>query len=181
MEESLMNWAKSFIVCVVIAVPVFAQDQTGATVVQATHDQAPVTFGSQTPDMPKGKGSPFFVEHRVKRLPPPPPAPKGKKGPAVNVVQSSATKTLNVSAPVNFNGISDGGFYTVDAAPSDTTGAIGSTQYVQWVNEALQIFKRDGTSAYGPTLGRSLWKGFGGRCETLNDGDPIVQYDKQAK
>ncbi|HMC22096.1 MAG TPA: hypothetical protein VKL19_09635 [Thermoanaerobaculia bacterium] len=179
--------AKSLVMCVLcaavlFAVPAFAQDQTGATVVQATHDQAPVTFGSQTPDMPKGKGSPFFVEHRVKKLPPPPAAPQGKKaGPAVNVVQSSATKSLNVSAPVSFSGISDGGFYTVDAAPSDTTGAIGSTQYVQWVNEALQIFKRDGTSAYGPTLGRSLWKGFGGRCETLNDGDPIVQYDKQAR
>jgi hypothetical protein len=150
--------------------------------VAAQHDEAAAAFGSQPVDMPKGKGGPFFTEHRVKMLPPPPPAPKGKKaGPTASVVQSTATRVLKVSAPVTFPGISDGGSYKVDAAPSDTTGAIGSTQYVQWVNEAVQVFKRDGSSAYGPTRGRALWKGFGGNCATLNDGDPIVQYDKMAK
>jgi hypothetical protein len=160
-----------------IAAPAFAQTVTGATPVPATHDQPAAAFGSQPVDMPHGKGG-FFTEHRVKALPPPPPAPKGKAAPAVNVVQTTATATLSVSKPVAFSGIGDGLSYTVDAAPSDTTGAIGSTQYVQWVNEAVQVFKRDGTSAYGPTLGRSLWKGFGGDCEKQNDGDPIVQYDK---
>jgi hypothetical protein len=32
----------------------------------------------------------------------------------------------------------------------------------------------------GPTAGNTLWTGFGGGCETNNDGDPIVQYDQAA-
>ena len=52
---------------------------------------------------------------------------------------------------------------------------------MQWVNEAVQVFNRDGSPKYGPTLGRALWKDFGGDCQTLNDGDPIVQYDKIAE
>jgi hypothetical protein len=162
-----------------IAVPAFAQTQTGATEVPSKHDQTTQTFGSQPIDMPKGKG--FFAEHLVKPLPLPPPAPKGKAAPAVSVVQTTATKALAVSTPVHFPGIGDGDTYPVDAAPSDTTGAIGSTQFVQWVNEAVQVFNRDGSPKYGPTLGRALWKDFGGDCQNLNDGDPIVQYDKIAK
>ncbi|HXH93650.1 MAG TPA: hypothetical protein VNN25_18860, partial [Thermoanaerobaculia bacterium] len=167
-----------FLATVAIAVPAFAQTVTGATEVPSKHDQTTQTFGSQPIDLPRGKG--FFAEHLVKPLPLPPPAPKGKATPTVNVVQSTATKTLGVSTPVHFPGISDGSTYSVDAAPSDTTGAIGSTQFVQWVNEAVQVFNRDGSGAYGPTLGRALWKDFGGDCQNLNDGDPIVQYDQLA-
>jgi hypothetical protein len=176
------------IVTTAITAPVLAQTQTGASVTSAQHDEAAAAFGSQKIDMPKGKGGPFFTEHLVKKLPPLPAAPKGKKAASVPVVQTTATRVLKVSAPVTFSGISDGGGYKVDAAPSDTTGAIGSTQYVQWVNEAVQVFNRDGSSAYGPTRGRALWKGFKqpgqsepSKCATLNDGDPIVQYDKAAK
>jgi hypothetical protein len=32
----------------------------------------------------------------------------------------------------------------------------------------------------GPTLGKTLWLGFGGGCETNNDGDPTVHYDEAA-
>jgi hypothetical protein len=32
----------------------------------------------------------------------------------------------------------------------------------------------------GPLAGNTLWAGFGGGCQTNNDGDPIVQYDKAA-
>jgi hypothetical protein len=167
-------------VAAAIAAPAFAQTVTGATLVPAKHDQPTTAFGDQPVDLPHGKGGGFFTEHRVKRLPPLPAAPKGKAAPAVNVVQTTATTALNISKPVPFLGISDGP-YSVDATPSDTTGAIGSTQYVQWVNEAVQVFNRNGSPSYGPTLGRSLWKDFGGDCEAQNDGDPIVQYDKLEK
>jgi hypothetical protein len=33
----------------------------------------------------------------------------------------------------------------------------------------------------GPTAGNTLWSGFGGGCQTNNDGDPIVLYDKAAQ
>ncbi|HCC58512.1 MAG TPA: hypothetical protein DEQ47_14890, partial [Solibacterales bacterium] len=68
------------------------------------------------------------------------------------------------------------------AAPPDTNGAVGATQYVQWVNESFAVFnKSTGAIAAGfPKAGNTLWTGFGGGCETNNDGDPIVQYDKAA-
>ena len=33
---------------------------------------------------------------------------------------------------------------------------------------------------YGPVNGNTLWSGFGGGCQTRNDGDPIVLYDPMA-
>jgi hypothetical protein len=73
------------------------------------------------------------------------------------------------------------GTFTPDAAPPDTNGAVGATQYVQWVNESFAVFnKSTGNAVYGPATGNTLWRGFGGPCETNNDGDPIAQYDKAA-
>src|SRR5262249_44558558 len=57
-------------------------------------------------------------------------------------------------------------------------GAAGPNHYVQWVNEAFAVFdKTTGAILYGPAAGNTLWQGFGGPCETYNDGDPIVLYD----
>src|SRR5437764_2792487 len=58
---------------------------------------------------------------------------------------------------------------------------MGATQYVQWVNSSFAIFnKSTGALISGPKAGNSLWTGFGGGCETNNDGDPIALYDKLA-
>lgn len=87
---------------------------------------------------------------------------------------------------LGFDGVGNGftgpqGAYTVQSAPPDTTGAVGKTQYVQWVNSSFAVFdKTTGNVVYGPVAGNTLWSGFGGKCETQNDGDPIVQYDKAA-
>jgi hypothetical protein len=161
-----------------LAMSRLVQAQTGATVVPVQHDES-TALSSRPVDMPHGKGKPEITAHRVKQLPPLPPRPFGKAG-VKGVVQKTASKALDVVAPGGFPGIGDGKGYSVDAVPSDTTGSIGSKQYVQWVNEALQVFDRDGNSVYGPTLGRSLWSKFDGPCQNLNDGDPIVQYDKVA-
>lgn len=73
------------------------------------------------------------------------------------------------------------GTMTVNSAPPDTTGAVGATQYVQWVNTAFAVFSKSTKApVYGPADGKSLWAGFGGACEANNDGDPVVQYDKLA-
>ncbi|MGH6794547.1 MAG: hypothetical protein ACREDH_04960 [Methylocella sp.] len=67
------------------------------------------------------------------------------------------------------------------AVPPDTNGAVGKTQFVQWVNYAFAVFnKTSGAMVYGPAAGNTLWTGFGGPCETNNSGDPIAQYDKAA-
>jgi len=53
---------------------------------------------------------------------------------------------------------------------------------VQWVNTSFAIFnKSSGALIAGPTAGNTLWSGFGGGCQTNNDGDPVVLYDKAAQ
>jgi hypothetical protein len=55
------------------------------------------------------------------------------------------------------------GTMTVNSAPPDTTGAVGATQYVQWVNTAFAVFNKATKAAvYGPADGKTLWSGFGG-------------------
>jgi len=85
---------------------------------------------------------------------------------------------------LNFAGVGQGDYgFTDQYAPPDTVGAVGATQYVQWVNTYFAVFnKATGAIATGfPKAGNSPWAGFGGGCQTNNDGDPIVQYDKLAK
>ncbi len=103
------------------------------------------------------------------------------------VLQSSATALVSVAADKNFDGVGQGfsgpqGTFFVNLAPPDTNGAVGEIQYVQWVNASFAVFnKSTGAVVYGPVAGNTLWSGFGGPCETRNDGDPVVQYDKIAK
>jgi len=75
-------------------------------------------------------------------------------------------------------------------APPDTTGDVGPNHYVQWVNLRFAVYTltRDAQNqitAFNlvpgfPKNGNTIWSGFGGRCQTDNDGDPIVQYDQLA-
>jgi hypothetical protein len=74
-------------------------------------------------------------------------------------------------------------------APPDTTGDLGLTHYVQWVNLRYAVYSvtRSGGTITAFTLvpgfpknGNAIWQGFGGPCEQYNDGDPIVQYDQLA-
>ena len=98
-------------------------------------------------------------------------------------VASTASGALAVGMGLNFDGISatdtvaSGGPFV----PPDTNGAVGATQFVQWVNVTFAVYdKTTGATVLGPTPGNSFWKGFGGPCETRNDGDIIIQYDKAA-
>ena len=75
-------------------------------------------------------------------------------------------------------------------APPDTTGDVGPNHYVQWVNLRYSIYTltrgaNNEITAFNPVAGfpkngNVVWQGFGGRCQTDNDGDPIVQYDQLA-
>lgn len=64
--------------------------------------------------------------------------------------------------------------------PPDTVGDIGPSHYVQMVNLSFAIYNRSGNKLYGPVNTNTLWQGFGGPCESTNDGDPIVLYDHLA-
>ena len=98
-------------------------------------------------------------------------------------LQTTTGPSVATTTGLNFAGVGNGDYgFTPNAAPPDTNGAVGATQYVQWVNESFAVFnKSTGAIAAGfPKAGNTLWSGFGGGCEANNDGDPIVQYDKAA-
>ena len=110
---------------------------------------------------------------------------------ADGAVQSSAVLSVPIINGLNFEGIGEGlPGYNVNVAPPDTTGDVGGPttnpssptgQYVQWVNLSFAVFdKASGAMIYGPAAGNTLWSGFGGPCQTTNNGDPIVQYDQIA-
>lgn len=107
-------------------------------------------------------------------------------GPEVEdtVVQPAPGPAVGVTNGLNFAGVGNGDYgFTPDAAPPDTNGVVGATQYVQWVNESFAVFdKTTGAIVPGfPKAGNSIWGALGGACATNNDGDPIVQYDKAAQ
>lgn len=107
----------------------------------------------------------------------------------ISVNAPSAGKTGGPLAPaatigLNFEGLGFGvAGFTVVNAPPDTHGAVGTNQYVQIVNgSAFAVYnKTTGTLVMGPAATNSLWAGFGGKCETANDGDPIVNFDASAQ
>src|SRR6266702_3032218 len=100
------------------------------------------------------------------------------------VMQSLPGPAIVTASGVNMDGVSDAAQSAASlvlVAPPDTNGAVGATQYVQWVNLAFAVYdKGTGNKVFGPVTGNTIWAGFGGACATSNSGDPIVQYDKAA-
>lgn len=110
------------------------------------------------------------------------PLPQGLSPLTEDPILQPATSGFSPQIGLSFEGIGDGQYgFTDEYAPPDTNGAIGATQYVQWVNTYFAVFdKRSGALLAGPMPGNVLWSGFGGGCQSNNDGDPVVLYDKLA-
>ena len=175
--------------CIALAAcaPVFAQEQGGFEIAAEWHDvsrplsELAVQEGrafqmesfSQvmpvrkvTPAM-RGKG---FAELRASALLAAPERP------------SVLPKVFTGGLLLNFDGV---GVST--GAPSDVNGAVGDTQFVQWVNTRLAVYnKSTGVIVPGfPVAGNTVFAGFVGSpgadaCRTSNNGDPLAQYDKLA-
>jgi hypothetical protein len=91
-------------------------------------------------------------------------------------IQTSAATLLAPSAGLNFDGVPA----IAGRAVPDTNGAVGATQYFQWVNVDFQIFnKTTGASIYGPADASTIWTGLS-PCNTTDDSDVVVEYDKMA-
>src|SRR5712675_417895 len=115
----------------------------------------------------------------VRRIPLPPGLSNLEEDPIRQQTMVPFTPVVGTS----FEGLGAGQYgFSVTGAPPDTNGTVGATQYVQWVNTSFAIFnKSNGALISGPTAGNTIWSGFGGGCQTNNDGDPIVVYDKLAQ
>jgi len=84
---------------------------------------------------------------------------------------------------VNIPGLSDDDNAAVVGGrinPPDTNGDVGPNHYVQYINLIYAVYNKAGVRLAGPFAGNAFWQGFGGSCQTNNDGDPIVLYDHLA-
>ncbi len=172
-----------FVALIVIscAIPVYAQHLSPSFqfIREVQHDtSAPLAeLHRLTPARPMP-----FTPKLLKVLPtgrgataPPSPVPDA-------ALQQNFMPQVAATLGLNFDGLGQGQFgFGIQFAPPDTNGAVGATQYVQWVNAEFAVFdKSTGALVSGPTPGNAIWAGFGGPCQANNDGDPIVQYDKIA-
>jgi len=71
--------------------------------------------------------------------------------------------------------------------PSDNSLAVGPNHIFQIVNTRIAIytkkgkqFDKTGKVLYGPVATNTIFKGFGGMCESTNNGDAVVRYDQLA-
>lgn len=105
--------------------------------------------------------------------------------PVDELVQPNGPTRLAPTPSSNFDGVGNGltgpqGTFTVSSAPPDTNSAVGPNHVVEIVNAGFAVFNKSGTVLYGPVQSNTLWSGFGGLCQTTNDGDGVVRYDAAA-
>ncbi|MBZ5686352.1 MAG: hypothetical protein LAP86_15080 [Acidobacteriia bacterium] len=161
-----------------LALPLFAQ--SGPTTIRNdVHHDVSLPLS----EMIKHAAPPSLARRRVepmRRIPLPPGLEAVQQDP---VIQVGTVAPATPPVTLGFEGLGNGQYgFSVTGAPPDTEGAVGATQYVQWVNTSFAVFnKSTGALIAGPTAGNTLWSGFGGGCQSNNDGDPIVLYDKLAQ
>ncbi|HEX9941336.1 MAG TPA: hypothetical protein VGG03_04915 [Thermoanaerobaculia bacterium] len=104
--------------------------------------------------------------------------------PTPDPVISGPATDATPSPSLTFEGLSDDDNAAVvggRVVPPDTNGDVGLTRYVQTINLIFAVYdKATGARVFGPVPIKNLWAGFGGKCETDNDGDPTVVYDDAA-
>jgi hypothetical protein len=149
------------------------QTAHGTTRHELRHDVSPPLSALAPVPPGRGEGEP------IRRMP-----NRGNGGQPDPVVQR-APGAAAVSTKTNFDGIGQGftgpaGRFTVTSIPPDTNAAVGATQVVEIVNTAFAVLSKTGRALFGPAATNTLFAGFGGPCQTTNDGDGVVRYDALA-
>jgi PKD repeat protein len=168
-----------FIFVLLIAAPVFAANNDNSHRFYQIHSEKN-DVGKALKDLP-----PAPRAAGVKKIRPNFEAPAGTINNTIRLdeaLQTSAISSLSApTASTHFEGVGEGlSGYNAIYVPPDTNGEMGGGQYVQIVNTDLAIFDKSGNILYGPVPTNTLWAGFGGACETRNDGDATVTYDQFA-
>lgn len=138
------------------------------------HDSSPAlrTIAAKVPSGDDGEAEP------VGKLPHP------KASPHDPVVQHAAG-TLAPTIGANFDGLGTGfsgpaGSFNLGGVPPDPNSAVGASQVVEIVNSGFAVFAKSGSTQYGPASTNTLFTGFGGYCESTDDGDAVARYDSLA-
>ncbi len=99
------------------------------------------------------------------------------------LVNTDGNPVLSPTAGLSFNGPSsndNSNLFGFRIQPPDTNGDVGREHVVSYINLVWRIFDKNGNPQGGAFAGNSFWAGFGGVCQSNNDGDPIVIYDDAA-
>ena len=108
-----------------------------------------------------------------------------------NIEQISFGSSKGLEILYSFDGLGEGfegpQGKTYFRNPSDNSLAVGPDHIVQTVNSRMAVFTKKGKKydksgaiLYGPGETRNVFKGFGGPCEDINNGDAVVRYDQMA-
>src|SRR6266852_2374205 len=149
--------------------------QTAGVQVIPPDQQAVSLPVSSMPDVQPATAPPafsIFVRQMPTTLPPTDAA----------TIQSQEEISSAVNPGLNLLGLGKGfANFTIPGDPPDPNGAVGDTQYVQWVNTSFAIFsKSTGSLIRGPVSSMMLWHDLSNACSTANVSDPVVVYDKAA-
>src|SRR5690349_16164059 len=119
-------------------VAAFAQSPTDAHIDTDTVEVSPAVHYDvspplwQIPPKPEQPGPREKHHHRL-------PLASGTGAPDP-VLQSTAGPLVATTGGLNFPGVGNGDYgFAPNAAPPDTNGVVGDTQYVQWVNESFAV------------------------------------------
>jgi hypothetical protein len=109
----------------------------------------------------------------------------GELSPAVPdlVLQDWKAEGLMPDPELSFEGLNNNDNQaTIGSRPTppDPNGDVGPNHYVQTLNLIFAVYDKAGTRLLGPLPNNAVFAGFGGPCQTRNDGDPIVRYDDLA-
>lgn len=120
--------------------------------------------------------APSHTRGRVYPVRPTPPGPAAfSRTRAQNTAGPLAPSSLAPTKIANFDGIAANG-----SAPPDNEVAAGPTQVVEVVNTKLAVYSKSGAALLAPEATNTLWSGFGGGCQSNDDGDATVVYDTLA-
>src|SRR5262249_49380841 len=174
---------------ILFCLPMTAQQVVGPIIFSDVHHDVSPAVRDMPTIQGQGNWGAAHLKHEAepaRRIPLPPGMGNPHQGPVGDAALQSATfaapAALAPTTGLGFDGLGNASLgFSVTSAPPDTNGSVGATQYVQWVNTSFAVFnKSTGALIPGPIAGNQLWAGFGGGCQTNNDGDPIVLYDKAA-
>ncbi|NUP47912.1 MAG: hypothetical protein HOW97_11460, partial [Catenulispora sp.] len=108
------------------------------------------------------------------------PLPHPTRAAADPVVQTAPGTKAAVPLANNWDAIGPNTGYSDTGVPPDPNAAVGTTQVMELVNTAYAVYSKTGSTIIGATNTSSFWSGFGGFCQSANDGDATVAFDRLA-
>ena len=165
-----------------LALPIFAQQSRVVTkgpivIKEFTHDTGPL-LREIAPLLPEYG---VTAEHEIPNQDNPnhPWSSEYRPDPVLQTAENSPTlQTPGFS--LEFDGIDDAHSFC-NCEPPDSDGAPGSSQFVEYINTAYEVFDKSGNKVLGPLSGGTLWSGFSVAACSQNYGDPIVRFDAMAQ